>query len=153
MKVLCKCGGFYLSEGMTCPVCGHELTPIDCLMHFAAQTEHRKTARSKAWESYSFYESKEAAMEEYRYKKVEDRWPVAAELISVEYGQSAAKVVARGLIGSAIAGFLGACAGVSSVPSKPKKATFRVKYASGRTGTETVDVRGPRFRQLRVLCD
>lgn len=160
MKVLCKCGGFYLTEGMACPVCGHELTPMDCLKHMAAQTEHRKTARKKSWERCCFYESKEAeaaAMSEYRQKKreekFEDQWPVSAVLISTEYGQNALKVATRGLIGSAIAGFAGAFTGVSSVPSKPKKATFSVKYASGRTGTETVDVGSMRYRQLVSVLD
>ena len=158
MKVLCKCGAFYLSEGMRCPVCGYELTARDRYNYEKAQKEYRKSSRSKGWERCNFYESKEiekGAMAEYkrarRMEKEADQWPVSVELISVEYRQSILEGIGRAAIGDWLFGDIGAFVGAASTPHKAKKATFRVKYASGRIGREKVEIGTRRFRELAAL--
>jgi len=158
MKVLCKCGGFYLSEGMSCPVCGYELTAKDCAEHLAAQEEYAKSAKKRAWGDYDSRESKAArkAVEaEYRRikqeQKAEDQRVVSAVLISTANRRSALSTVTRAVIGGEIFGIVGAVGGAASAKSHATHATFSVKYASGRVVTETVPIASARFTELSAF--
>ena len=90
-------------------------------------------------------------LEEDRKRKEDDRRPVSAVLISVEYKQSALEGIGRAAVGDWLFGDAGAFVGAASTPSKATKATFSVKYASGRTGVETVSIKGARFKELSAL--
>lgn len=81
-------------------------------------------------------------------KRVLDNAPVAAELIwTDEY------VRKPGSFGGAvIGGLMGGPAGVAvGAYLCKKKSMFAVRYASGRTGTETVDIKSARFEKLSAL--
>lgn len=84
-----------------------------------------------------------------------DKRPVAAVLVATQdrYGKSVTGTAARTLLGGALFGTFGAAVGMATAQSKMtgQKATFSVKYASGRTGTETVDVGSKRFEELAKL--
>ena len=94
-------------------------------------------------------ENKKARAEN-RAFRVEDHRPVAAELISTEYRYSKLKGLCRAAIGDWLAGTLGAYAWAYTTPGT-EYATFAVKYATGRIGTETVEVGGKRFNELSAL--
>ena len=81
----------------------------------------------------------------------ENNRPVSAVLISVEYRQSILEGIGRAMVGDMLFGDVGAVIGAASTPSEAKRATFSVKYATGRTGTETVDVGSRRFSELAEL--
>lgn len=88
-------------------------------------------------------------------RRERDKTPVSAVLISTKNvtGKSAVGTAARGALGYAVFGVFGAAVGITSARSKVKAqtATFSVKYASGRTGTETVNTNSARFRELAKL--
>lgn len=82
-------------------------------------------------------------------RKADDRRAVSAVLISTESRKSGA--FGRALVGDALFGPMGAIVGAASAKSKATKATFSVKYASGRTGVETVAIGSQRFNELSAL--
>ena len=87
-----------------------------------------------------------------------DNLPVAATLLYVktESGKRILGTAARALIGTALLGMTGTMIGVATGRqiSDARMATFAVKYASGRKGNETVDVKSNRFKELSaVLLD
>lgn len=58
------------------------------------------------------------------------------------------------VVGGMIAGPVGAIVGASASKKTVvtgQKVTFSVKYQSGRTGIETVDINSERFKQLSAL--
>lgn len=85
----------------------------------------------------------------------QDRTPVAAVLVSTKdiTGKSVTGTAARALIGYAVLGVFGAAVGATTAKTKVKAqtATFSVRYESGRTGTETVNVSSERFKELARL--
>jgi len=121
MKVLCTCGKFYLSEGQICPKCGHTLTALECAEYLAETGE--KPAR-----------------------RADDKRPVSAVLISTETRRSAVGTISHAIFSGAILG-----GGRNRRASTATHATFSVMYASGRTGTETVEIHSKRFRELNAL--
>lgn len=84
-------------------------------------------------------------------RKSGDRRAVSAVLISTNNKKSGVGAAGRAVVGGALLGPVGAIAGAASGTSKATKATFSVKYASGRVATETVDVNSGRFRELSAL--
>ena len=86
-----------------------------------------------------------------RARKADDRRAVSAVLISTDNKKSAIGSVGRAAIGGTLFGPVGAIAGAASGTSKARKATFSVKYASGRTATETVPIGSKRFNELSAL--
>jgi hypothetical protein len=70
---------------------------------------------------------------------------VSAELLRVDYERSMTKALA----GRLLFGELGMLAGLKA----KKKATFRVTYATGHTGTEIVKVESLRYRKLISLVE
>ena len=84
-------------------------------------------------------------------RKAADKKAVSAVLISTDSKKSGVSAAGRAVVGGALLGPVGAIAGAASGTSKATKATFSVKYASGRVATETVDVNSSRFRELSAL--
>ena len=79
---------------------------------------------------------------------------VAAELLYTDEQQgSVLGTAVRGTLGYLIFGVFGAGVAVNAGWNKAKRqrATFSVKYASGRTGVETVAVGTRRFQELAAL--
>ena len=85
-----------------------------------------------------------------REREARDRKPVSAVLISTNSKVKTGSALGRAVIGDMLMGVVGAFIGASTASSK-NTATFSVKYASGRTGVETVDVKSARFRELSAL--
>ena len=83
-------------------------------------------------------------------RTIEDYRPVEAVLISTNSKTKTGSALGRAALGSWLFGFAGAVIGAATASSKDT-ATFSVKYASGRTGVETVDVKSARFRELAAL--
>lgn len=129
--------------------------------HLAERKAAKKAAQEKLrerqkrdWEEmkspeYKAYRERTKKMEEAR--KADDKRPVSAVLISTTTHRSALSTVSRAILGGAILGPVGAIGGAASGTSKPTHATFNVKYASGRTATETVPVTSKRFDELSAL--
>ena len=109
--------------------------------------------KSKTPEEIKAAQDAREAREMLKRLKAENQRPVSAVLISIEYRQSTMEALGRAAIGDWLYGDIGAIVGAATTPEKAKKATFRVKYASGRTGTETVAVGSSRFNQLSALLD
>ena len=109
--------------------------------------------KSKTPEEIKAAQDAREAREMLKRMKAENQRPVSAVLISVEYRQSTMEALGRAAIGDWLYGDIGAIVGATTTPEKAKKATFRVRYASGRTGTETVAVGSKRFNQLSALLD
>lgn len=123
----------------------------------ARKDELREQHRKKR-EEYNSPENKakreeqhRIALEYERKRKIADRTVISAVLISTNNKKSAAGAAGRAVVGGALLGPVGAIAGAASGSSKATKATFSVKYASGRTATETVDIHSKRFRELSAL--
>ncbi len=84
-----------------------------------------------------------------------DRTPVSTVLISTRdiTGKSLTGTAARAAIGYALFGVFGAGVGMTTAKTKVvgQKATFSVKYESGRTAVKTVDVGSSEFNELAKL--
>jgi predicted nucleic acid-binding Zn ribbon protein len=99
------------------------------------------------------------ALREHTNNVMEDNDPVAARLIGTsensESKRSLVRTAARGAIGGVLGGPAGFALGVATTKVKTKTtgytATFIVDYASGRRGTETVDVSSARYEKLIAL--
>lgn len=91
--------------------------------------------------------------------KAADKRPVEATLITTsdrtKTTKSAVSAAGRAIVGGVIAGPAGAVLGAATTSGKTsvteQRATFFVKYASGRTGTETVKVGSDRFNELAAV--
>lgn len=155
MKVLCKCGKFYLSEGMSCPVCGHALTVTEAADAVEAQEAYQRGAKKRMQSGMSEWPRDKTLKKELRRReqerKADDKRPVSAVLIGTTEHRSALSTVTRAMVGGAFLGIAGALGGAASGASRPTHATFSVKYASGRVATETVEVNSQRFRELSAL--
>lgn len=118
------------------------------------QIQKRNRAEYKAGAADRKRERAEAA-ERKQEQERRDRTPVSVVLISTvdEYGKSVTGTAARAALGYALFGAFGAAVGMTTAKTKVKgqKATFSVKYESGRTGTETVEVGSKRFKELAEL--
>lgn len=110
---------------------------------------------AKAEETKKKQEQSKANLEKIRAaekkRKADDHRAVSAVLISTNSKKSGVGAAGRAVVGGALFGAVGAVAGAASGSSKATKATFSVKYASGRTGTETVVIGGQRFNELSAL--
>jgi hypothetical protein len=123
----CRC--FYLKSEKKCPACKIKKDKEKALR------EQEKALRERDWE------------------------PVSAVLVATqaltETKKSAIGAAGRAVVGGALLGPIGALAGAVTTRSKTsvvgQSATFSVKYASGRVGTETVYVGGERFNELAAL--
>ena len=117
--------------------------------------KNREEAAAKVEEAKKKREQGEAELAKMRAaeraRKADDRKAVSAVLISTDSRKSGASAAGRAVVGGALLGPVGAIAGAASGTSKTKRATFSVKYASGRTATETVDVGSKRFNELSAL--
>ena len=84
----------------------------------------------------------------------EDHTPVAAVVVTAQDKLSTSGGLGGAVVGGLVAGPLGAVVGASAGKKTEvtgQKVTFSVKYASGRTGIETVDVKSKRFKELSAL--
>ena len=117
----------------------------------AWERERAEKARAKYEEKRKRQEYRAAVAERER----EDRLPVAAVIVNTktETGKSALGTAARGAVGYALFGVFGAAVGVTSGKNRvtSQKVTFSVRYASGRTGVEIVEVGTKRFEELARL--
>ena len=86
-------------------------------------------------------------------KRRDNRRPVSARLISVEYYQNPLRAFCRAAIGDWVGGYWASRAWAASTPSKARRVTFNVRYANGRIGEETVYIGSKRFYHLSALCD
>ncbi|MGM9662480.1 MAG: hypothetical protein ACI3WR_05255 [Oscillospiraceae bacterium] len=121
----------------------------------AKKTERRAARQKVRAERAAARERRRAAQAETERAQADDRRPVKAALLSTRdrYGKSVAGTAARTLLGGALFGTFGAAMGLTTARSElvGQKAVFSVKYASGRTGTETVEVGSKRFEELARL--
>lgn len=78
-------------------------------------------------------------------KRILDSTPVAAELVGMQE-----KIRGSVMVGCLAGGPLGAVLGAHLGKGR---ATFLVRYASGRTDVETVIVESARFKTLYALCE
>ena len=87
-------------------------------------------------------------------RKLYDNWPVSAVVVSTQDKTKTKGGLGSAVVGGIIAGPVGAVVG-ASVGKKTvvtgQKVTFSVKYKSGRTGIETVEVGSERFERLSAL--
>lgn len=103
------------------------------------------------------YEMRKKAQAEFLAKPsaYDDNRAVSAVLISTQDETKTKKSAGRAIVGGALFGPAGAVVGAATAKEKTKvvgqKAVFSVKYASGRTGTETVEVGSERFEALAKL--
>lgn len=134
-----KCANYYPDSEKCCPYCGCEVSK-------KKKRQNRDRQRS---ERIGFAREREKSL------AADDRVPVAAVIVSTktETGKSALGTAARGVVGYALFGVFGAAVGVASGKTKirSQKVTFSVRYASGRTGIETVEVGSKRFEELAKL--
>ena len=89
-----------------------------------------------------------------RNDQIKDQTPVEATLLFTKNKYGSGSVLGMAAIGLAIGGPLCAAYGASKGAAQRivgHEATFKVKYASGRIGTETVDTNSVRFDQLVKL--
>ena len=109
---------------------------------------------SDAWEADRPRQKAVAAMKRQRSEKLEDP-AVAAVLVSTteETGKGVLGTAARGTLGYLTFGVFGAAVGVTTARNKTRRqrVTFSVKYASGKTGVETVEMGSKRFNELAAL--
>ena len=146
-----KCDELLPLDAKFCPNCGADVTNMKFSMRsnlrgakLAAQEEVKK--HNEKYESERKYQElcKKYAQE----RKEADKTIVSAVLISAQNKKSGASALGRAVVGGALLGPVGAIAGASTGKSYAKSATFSVKYASGRTSTETVSVDSKRFKEL-----
>ena len=147
MKVLCKCGKFYLSEDTVCPVCGHALTADECAEALKEQEDYQRAAKERQRKGMSEWPRDKAVRQELRRmrreRKEAEKKPVSAVLISTEDNRSSLGTVIHAIACGGLLG-LGRTGG-------PTHATFSVMYANGRVAMETVEVKGKRFEELSAL--
>ena len=88
-------------------------------------------------------------------ERIRDNTPVAAVVITAQDKTKTTGGLGSAVVGGMIAGPVGAVVGASVGKKKTQvtgqRVTFSVKYESGRTGVETVDVTSKRFRELSAL--
>lgn len=89
-----------------------------------------------------------------RQQKLVDNWPVSAVIVTTQDKTKNKSGLGSAVVGHMIAGPVGAVVG-ASVGKKTvvtgQTVTFSVKYQSGRTGIETVEVGSERFNFLSSL--
>ena len=167
----CPCGKYYLERDTVCPFCGYKLSKAEWKEHLKELKVQRKEekrqkvrednaafmarAKEKQEQGKLDFEKKKAEMNAVfaadKKRKADDKRAVSAVLIGTAGGKSAVGTAGRAVVGGALLGPIGAIAGAASGKSKTTRATFSVKYASGRTGTETVDIGTKRFNELSAL--
>lgn len=87
-------------------------------------------------------------------ERIRDNTPVAAVVVTAQDKTRTSSGLGSAVVGGMIAGPVGAIVGASAGKKTEitgQKVTFSVKYQSGRTGIETVDVNSKRFKQLSAL--
>ena len=156
-----KCGKYYPDEKKGCPDCGYVMTKEERKTYKAdlklriKERERRDREKRKQAKTQEEIESdrryQEICKKYAKERKDTDKTVVSAILISTESHKSAASAAGRAFVGGTLFGAVGAIAGATSARNKTTKATFSVKYASGRTATETVDIGSRRFRELSAL--
>ena len=114
---------------------------------FQKRQEELAVARQKAWERRHIEEKE-------RQQKIRDNWPVSAVIVTTQDKTKNKSGLGSAVVGGMIAGPIGAVVG-ASVGKKTvvtgQMVTFSVKYQSGRTGIETVEVGSERFNFLSSL--
>ena len=109
--------------------------------------------KQKEWNELCKRMAEERKLKE-RQKKVIDNWPVSAVIVSAQDKTKNKSGLGSAVVGGMIAGPVGAVVG-ASVGKKTvvtgQKVTFSVRYQSGRTGVETVEVGSARFELLSSL--
>ena len=89
-----------------------------------------------------------------RQQKLRDNWPVSAVIVTTQEKTKNKSGLGSAIVGGMLAGPAGAIVG-ASVGKKTvvtgQKVTFSVKYQSGRTGIETVEVGSESFNLLSSL--
>lgn len=109
--------------------------------------EELAVLRQKAWKRRHIEEKE-------RQQKLRDNWPVSAVIVTTQDKTKNKSGLGSAVVGGMIAGPVGAVVG-ASVGKKTvvtgQTVTFSVKYQSGRTGIETVEVGSERFNFLSSL--
>lgn len=147
-----KCGKALERKANFCMVCGAKVGPrVETKQCNYCRCFYLKS--EKKCPACKIKKDKEKALRE------QDWEPVSAVLVATqaltETKKSAIGAAGRAVVGGALLGPIGALAGAATTRSKTsvvgQSATFSVKYASGRVGTETVYVGGERFNELAAL--
>lgn len=133
------CKNYFPDDESSCPYCG-------CVVSKAEKKADRKkrqeaaAGRKAAWGAYNALDH-----------RVESVVLLTTDKVT-ETRKGALGTAARTLVGGALFGTFGAAVGLVSGRAETRTvkttATFLVKYASGLTATETVDIESRRFREL-----
>ena len=143
--------GYGVSYGIGVAFCFGALIFLALGIWEKRRLETKEERAEKKQRQREIAHGKKVAKEMQNKHKEELQRPVSAVLISTTTHRSALGTVTRAVFGGAILGPVGAIGGAASGTSKPTHATFSVKYASGRTATETVPVNSKRFNELSAL--
>ena len=87
-------------------------------------------------------------------ERIRDNTPVAAVVVAAQDKTKTSGGLGSAVVGGMIAGPVGAVVGASlgkKTTVTGQKVTFSVRYESGRTGVETVEVNSKRFKELSAL--
>lgn len=144
---------FYMSDlKYTVPGKGIVEVKVEKSARTIAREERRRELAEKQAAREARWQKEKEKQELYRRLRQQDKQPVSATLICVQdtTGKNVLGTAVRGLVGGMSLGTFGAAVGITSARREvvAQSATFAVKYKSGRTGTETVDVGSKRFEEL-----
>lgn len=140
-----KCNNYFPANEPCCPYCGCVVTKEE---HKAAQKRKKQELSQRRPDS--------KLKAEIAQLKADDHRVVSAVLLTTDKVTETHKgtigTAARTLVGGALFGVFGAAVGLASGRAKTRTvsqtATFAVRYASGRTATEKVDINSRRFKEL-----
>lgn len=139
-----NCKSYFPDMEKACPYCGCAVSKAD-----------KKAARNQQRQEFERRQADPAVKAKAARLRSDDQRVVSAVLIDTQEdrGKSVLSMAGRGFVGGLIGGRVGTAIGLLSAKDrvKSKKATFSVKYASGRRDTETVDVGSKRFQELAEL--
>lgn len=121
-----------------------------------AAKKAERTAEAEEWlrKCEETREANRLEREQKERERIRDNTPVAAVVVTTQDKTRTSGGLGGAVVGGMIAGPVGAIVGASAGKKTEitgQKVTFSVKYQSGRTGVETVDVNSKRFKQLSAL--
>ena len=149
----CKyCGQYYPDKEKNCPWCGNSMNRAERKASKRLSEENARTISCeeeiRGWKAFGAVNPKHP---------IARRQPVEAVLIGTHAEYRTKSGIGRGLLGWVLFGELGGFLGVASASRESKvrriTATFAVKYASGKIGSETVAVGSRRYEELIELGD
>jgi len=139
-----NCKSYFPDMEKACPYCGCAVSKAD-----------KKAARNQQRQDFERRQADPTVKAKAARLRADEQRAVAAVLIDTteDRSKSVVRMAGRGFVGGLIAGQLGTAVGLLTAKDrvKSRKATFSVKYASGRRDIETVDVGSKRYQELAEL--